>query len=313
MLRARKAGWIVALALGWMSLAGNSARAQVFDEGVVPSDEPTVRYTSVSFIDSAFPVTTYRVRFDAMYGADRPTRAEYIWAKPGLPAPGGPGVPLSETVLDYQEVSNYFEVAFANRFSVFGNIPVRFTNPQVNGNAEGLGDVDAGFKFCYLCSPQWIASFQFRTYIPTGASNIGLGTEHVSLEPAFLFNFMPSNLVTLESEIRYWIPVGGTDYAGDVIRYGLGASLGTRDTSGWWVTPVVETVGWTALGGLKQGFDFPNPVTVTPARGDTIVNIYAGVRAGLADRLDFYGGYGRALTGEVWYTDTWRFEFRFLF
>src|SRR5688572_3480078 len=99
MLRA-KAGWIVALALGWMSFAGSSAKAQVFDEGL-PSDEPMVRYTNVSFIDSAFPVTNYRLRFDAMYNANRPTRAEFIWAKPGLPAPGGPGVPLPETTLDY--------------------------------------------------------------------------------------------------------------------------------------------------------------------------------------------------------------------
>ena len=45
------------------------------------------------------------------------------------------------------------------------------------------------------------------------------------------------------------------------------------------------------------------------ARGDTIVNGKFGVRVG-SGKSDFYVGYGRALTGEVWYKDIIRFEFR---
>ena len=60
---------------------------------------------------------------------------------------------------------------------------------------------------------------------------------------------------------------------------------------------------------------------VERARGDTIVNAKLGVRAGFGDRCDtgwlsrsdLYVGYGRALTGEVWYKDIVRAEFRVRF
>ena len=57
---------------------------------------------------------------------------------------------------------------------------------------------------------------------------------------------------------------------------------------------------------------------VQDANGDTIVNAKVGVRTmlgkpvgnGLMNRADVYAGYGRALTGEVWYKDLMRFELR---
>ena len=48
------------------------------------------------------------------------------------------------------------------------------------------------------------------------------------------------------------------------------------------------------------------------ASGDTIINAKLGVRAG-GQRQDFYVGYGRALTGEQWYQDIVRFEYRLKF
>ena len=54
----------------------------------------------------------------------------------------------------------------------------------------------------------------------------------------------------------------------------------------------------------------PEPRFVADACGDTIVNAKFGVRMGLGNLFDIYTGYGRALTGEVWYKDVWRTELR---
>jgi hypothetical protein len=43
--------------------------------------------------------------------------------------------------------------------------------------------------------------------------------------------------------------------------------------------------------------------------GDTIVNAKLGLRIG-SGNADFYASYGRALTGDVWYKDIVRLEFR---
>lgn len=76
------------------------------------------------------------------------------------------------------------------------------------------------------------------------------------------------------------------------------------------MTPVTEVVGWTVLGGKESVTPFP---TVENAAGDTIVNLKAGVRVGVGPRSDFYVGYGRALTGDVWYKSIVRVEFRLAF
>ena len=148
---------------------------------------------------------------------------------------------------------------------------------------------------------------------PTGDANEGLGTRHVSLEPALLLWSRLDERLILEGELRYWIPVGGTDFAGDVLRYGVGLSYGRRPDEGWWASPVVEVVGWTALSGKEVVAASPPARSVQDASGDTIVNLKVGLRFGLGDRADVYAGYGRALTGEAWYRDTWRVEFRYRF
>ena len=107
------------------------------------------------YIDSAIPKTTFRLRYDAGVGMDRPDRAAFFyaaWAElafhnhgivngraPGVffdPKGQGPAI-LPKTV-NYQEVSSYFEVAVNNRFSVFLDVPFRSTH--LNGNAEDPAD-----------------------------------------------------------------------------------------------------------------------------------------------------------------------------
>jgi hypothetical protein len=269
---------------------------------------PTGKESSVGYIDSALPFSHFRLRFDSAYRNRRPTRAEFFYARAR-----DPGLPFVETNVDVQDVSGYLEVATSPRFSWFVETPFRFLNPDVNANSAGLGDLTAGFKFAFVDTCDWTWTFLFKTYVPTGDADRGLGTHHVSLEPGLLFNHRLAEQLTLEGEFRTWVPVDGTDFAGTVVRYGLGLGYGQRNPDGFWLIPVVEFVGWTALDGKQTVARSPTVFEVQDAAGETIVNGKFGARFGFGDRLDFYAGYGRALTGPTWYKDIFRVEFRLLF
>src|SRR5262245_43657376 len=144
--------------------------------------QPTGPDTGVSFLDSALPQTWLRLRFDSAARDRRPDRAEFFYAKSGLP--GSPGLPLPERNVDYQEFSAYLEWAPNERFSTFVEVPVRALNPDFNDNHTGLGDVSSGVKWAFLRSEVFVTTFQFRTYVPTGAARRGLGTDHVRVEPS---------------------------------------------------------------------------------------------------------------------------------
>src|SRR5262249_26828125 len=226
------------------------------------------------------------------YRNRRPTRDEFFWA-PG-PRFGGPGPAQAETRVDYQDLSTYLEVTLVPWLSGFVEAPYRFLNPEVNGNTSGFADMNAGFKVGLVQAADGLVTFQFRTYVPTGDADRGLGTRHVSLEPALLVNYRLTESWLLEGELRYWVPVGGSTFAGDLIRYGLGVSYGQRCPDRFWLSPVAEVVGWTALGGHALAVRSPQSFAVEDSAGDTIVNFKFGMRFGLGDQGDVYAGYGRA-------------------
>jgi hypothetical protein len=290
--------------LACASFCPAAARAQGSGEGF------SVRNSGVGYIDPAIPGTMFRIRADASYDSNRPSRDEFFYPQTG---PAGPGVPGPETRIDYQELSGYLEVAPYENLSAFLTVPFRFLNPEINANAAGLSDMNAGFKWAFLSSDDGVATFQLRTYAPTGNAGLGLGTRHVSLEPALL-TFVPlTEALAFEGELRYWVPIGGTDFAGSIIRYGAGLRYEMYATPNLRVMPVVEFVGWTSLGGKESVATSATSAVVQDATGDTIVNVKAGVRFGLGEHMDVYAGYGRALTGDVWYKDTVRLEARLLY
>lgn len=271
---------------------------------------PSVSNNAVGYIDPAVPGDVFRLRFDTAYNNRRPTRAEVFYARG---APFGPGLPLPEPSVDYQDLFAYLEVAPAPRFSLFVDIPERFLNPEVNANSGGLGDVNAGFKYAFVHGDDLVATLQLRTFAPTGDADRGLGTRHVSLEPALLVYKPLGERLAFDGELRYWVPVGGTDFAGDVIRYGLGLQYDLFRTRHVLFTPVVEFVGWTVLDG-KESIVHPSGLSeVKDASGDTIVNAKVGLRTRLGCWGDVYTGYGRPLTGDRWYENVFRVEFRLLY
>jgi hypothetical protein len=285
------------------ALVGGLARAQ-------GTSGPRVSDSSVGYIDPAIPGDIFRFRFDASYHDTRPTRAEFLYPKG---APSGPGLPEPEPRVDFQELSAYLEMAASERLSGFINVPVRFLNPEVNPNHAGFSDLDAGFKYAFFQCDSQVATFQFRTYAPTGDSRRGLGTHHVSLEPALLYYNRLSERLGLESELRTWVPIGGTDFAGEIIRYGVGLHYDLYRVSHMTFTPVAEFVGWTVLDGKESVVPPSGAAFVEDASGQTIVNAKLGLRVRLGSQADFYAGYGRALTGNRWYENTFRLEFRWFY
>lgn len=261
------------------------------------------------YIDFAKPMNVLRLRYDAAYDMNRPDRAEYFYGKCGCFGGNAPGPVLPERSVDAQEASVYLEVAPTERFSVFIDLPFRMINPEVNDNASGIGDVRYGFKYAFVYTDNHIVSLQVRGYAPTGDARRGLGTSHNSIEPTILYTGRFGDNWTVYGQFGEWVPIDGTDFAGNILLYGAGVGYTAYDTGNFKVTPLVEFVGWSVLSGKEFN---PDTLSAVNAAGDNIVNGKIGVRAGGA-RQDVYVGYGRALTGDVWYKDIWRLEYRFKF
>jgi hypothetical protein len=271
---------------------------------------PRVSDSSVGYIDSAIPGDVFRFRFDAADNDRRPTRAEFFYPRGG---PVGPGLPEPERSVDFQELSAYLEMATSDRLSAFVNVPVRLINPELNADHTGLADLDAGFKFAFIQSEDQVATFQFRTYAPTGDSHRGLGTNHVTLEPALLLYNKLADRFGVESELRLWTPIGGTDFAGKIMRYGIGLHYDLVKTSQYTITPVAEFVGWTVLDGKETVVPPSGAAFIHDAGGETILNAKLGVFVKFGERADVYAGYGRPLTGDRWYENTVRLQFRLFY
>jgi hypothetical protein len=287
------------------SMEGAAAR-----ETPSPAQEDSgfdVSDTNVGYIDNALPASQVIVRYDAGFTFAFPNRSEFFYARGG---PGSQGSPFLERRIDYQHLSAYVETAWLPDLSTFVEVPIRWINPDINANEAGLSDINAGCKWAFYSTERGVASFQFRTYAPSGDSRKGLGTNHTSIEPALLL-FAPINeRLSLVGELRYWFPIGGSDFAGDLFRYGAGFRYDLIHTCSLRLAPVVELVGWTVLSGQQSRRLASGGVLQENARGTDILNAKLGVRLDLGDRTGLYAGYGRALTGETWYKDVARVELR---
>jgi hypothetical protein len=265
----------------------------------------------VGYIDNPIVGNPLRIRYDASYRAVQPARAEFQWPVDG-PFGNGPG---PETRVDYQDFSLYAESRMGVDWSIFGELPVRFLNPEIQDNTSGLGDANAGIKYALhqCCCTVWTA--QMRVYIPSGDGDRGLGTDHASLEPGLLYYHCLTDRTTCYAELKDWIALGGSDgFAGHVLRYGLGASyLLSEGDNCQSLSFVVELVGWTVLNGATAITTSPANTIFTDATGDSIVNAKLGARWRITSDLDLYCGYGRVLTEQTWYDDTIRFELRRMF
>jgi hypothetical protein len=306
-----------------------------------PENRPRRIGSMVGYIDDAIIESQVRVRFEVGWGNHAPDRAEFFYAKcgcyrdlAGTPAaqffdpdsPGpGPGVVQD---MNFQQFMVQAEYAANSRFSIFGEIPLRWIQPQAFvpdlgsfDDKGGFGDLRAGAKMALAASPDYTVTFRLQAYLPTGSASKGLGTDHASIEPTLLyFQKFPntSDRFALEGQFGFWFPIGGSDgpdpavddgYAGNVLVYGIGPSYVVYDANGVRVAPVVELVGWSVL----SGFEAPPGTPSTDAGGTNIVNLKFGARFNFQTRNSLYVGYGHSLTDESWYDDILRVEYRYAF
>ncbi len=273
------------------------------------------------YIDNALPMTQFRLRYDSAWGNNRPDRGEFFYAKCGcFRTPDAKGPPLPETNVDTQTLYAYAEYAVSQRFSVFTNVPVRFINPEQNKNSAGFSDLHFGFKYALVYNPTRVLTFQLQTIVPTGQEGLGLGTGNVWLEPGLLYQEQVTSRWQVFGQFKDQIPVDRqSDFTANILTYGIGSSYIVANGCWGYVAPVGEFVGWTLLSGRELD---PGSLQSVSARGDTIVNAKFGVRIGFGEselgqiyptRSDLYLGYGRALTGEVWYKNMFRLEYRLFF
>lgn len=300
---------LLVLFAGGMLSRQAAAQTDVAETSGDDADEPLLSDSGVGYIDSAILANRFRFRYDASYNADQPARAEFFWAVNGVSGPG----PGPETSIDYQDLMPYFECRFAPNISVFGELPIRFLDPEIQDNTAGLGDSNVGLKASLFSTPDTALTMQLRTYIASGDAARGLGNNHASLEPGLLFFHRCNDLLIFEAELKDWIPIDGTEnVAGNVIRYGLGSTLNLLDNGTCRLGGVAEFVGWTVLDGKTVvASDLGGGVINTQlvdAVGDTIINFKGGARLWFNQNHSLYAGYGRALTGDVWYSDTFRIE-----
>ena len=313
------------------------------------------------YIDSAIVRTRFRMRYSSAYDLNSPDKAEFFYAKCGCfgnptnfllpgqvfkpkhafangydPKSRGPQhgvVPgrlsnfssnfKGENHINYQELNSYFEYASTRRFSTFIEVPVRFIDPSMVKNFYGFSDINAGFKYALVAEPNRYYTFQLRGYVPTGAADKGLGTGHPTLEPSLLVFQRLTERLYFSGEIRDWIPIQGSDFSGNIIRYGAGLAYNIVLTNHFRIAPVNEIVGWSILGGKETTPSTPS--NQANVGGQAIVNELVGLRFGvgdysapgggsaLNDRHSFGLSYGRCITGDHWYKDVVLAEYNFWF
>jgi hypothetical protein len=283
----------------------------------------------VGYLEDPIVSSKVRVRYELGFENTAPDRAEFFYGKCGCyrnPALGslfdpdapGPG-PGAATDLDFRQIFVWGEYAASDRVSVFGELPIRWILPQAFlagtgapfDDQSGIGDLRAGAKFALSTNDMHTVTAQVKAFLPTGEADKGLGTDHLSIEPALLYFQQLGERAAIEAEGGLWLPYGGADgigdglhehFAGRIFFFGVGPSVDVVRTDRVRIAPVVELIGWHVLGGYSA--------PTTDAEGTKIYNIKFGARVVLNNQGSFYFGYGKALTDDVWYDDILRFEYR---
>jgi hypothetical protein len=298
-------------------------------ESLASASAGEVARPGFGYLDSAVPFTNVRLRFDAAFDDPFPDRGEYFYAKCGcFNVPNAKGPPNPESNVNYQEYTTYLEYAPTCRGSFFVELPLEsvqfksapgFTN---NPSATGFGDMNFGFKYALLADPCQYFTFQLRTYCPTGDPAAGLGTDHFSVEPGLLYFKSLGDRLTVEAEFKDWIPIAGaSDFESNVLNYGAGVGYAVCQTQNCALTPLLEVVGWTFLGGQMENIGTINSDGGAVSASGTIVNVKIGARltfggSGIPpynERSSLYVGWGHAVTDQVLYRDIVRAEYRIVF
>lgn len=288
--------WLRQILFAAVILSFSNLLAQFAIETVHADDTDDSR---PGYLESARVTNAFRLRFDAGFDANRPDRAEYFYgtwrnildhphAIKGtdqiISGVNNRGTILLAESVDFQEISAYLELAHEDKASVFAELPLRFLTligdaefpgafttrefrdaynaAEASGkrSPQGVSDLQVGFKYGMLDDPDMLLTLQFRTYIPTGNSFDGLGTGHVSFEPALLSQTRLTEKLWMMGQSKLWTPIDGGANAGNIAIYGLGLGYNLIDkpisrpggrTRFLRIVPLAEFAGWTVLDGFE--------------------------------------------------------------
>ena len=280
------------------------------DPAYEPHWEPIT--AAAFFTDAPRPVTQTRVRWDYGNRLSFPDRGEFFWAradgrgKGPAPYPGLGGTPN----LDYHELYLDQEIAFGP-VSLTVAVPYRsISSSPFAASGSGFGDLQVTAKGLLIDSELFLLAAQFRTSIPTGNFNKGLGTGHVSLEPSVIAGLRVTTTTYAVAQVSEWIPVGGDrDYAGAMLRYSASVNQVL-----WRTVRDVQLIGsWEVTGFAFQDGLYTDPVTGLPRslNGQAAVATGPGLRLYVGDKLDLGTGWTHGISGKAWMSDQVRMELRY--
>ncbi len=286
---------------------------------------------SAFFVESARPVGQMDLIWDSGFNLKDPDRAEYFYARENvstLNASGsGRGPAIAAKTVNHDELSLYMEAA-TPKFGMFVITPYREVDfhgaataaalGETFGDKSGFGDIEIGTKSVLLDCDCMLISFGFNTFVPSGDPGKGLGTGHVSLDPALLFAFRLTSTDYLQAQLDYWIPLGGDHtYQGNIFHAGLSWNhLLWQPCSGISVVGTVEAQEWTVLGGNytePDTFDIASTKALAAPANTSMVSAGPGARVFFCNKIDFGIGTQFALTGNHWDEELVRAEFRWRF
>jgi hypothetical protein len=265
------------------------------------------------FQDAARPVTQMRLRYEHIWDYAFPDKAEYLF--PRADGNGKGPRPLAGTRVGGNvtigRFSLYNEVAL-DRFSTSINLPYEQLSPDNYPGASGLGDLTIGTKSLLLDCELLQFSFAFNTIVATGNFLKGLGTGHVSLEPALLLSLKLAPETYLQTELAYRFPLGGDGtYQGPVLHYHV-----SLNQLLWSCGHDIKLIGTAELNGfeLLGGAYTSNAGTTLGAKGiSDIVSIGPGIRLVICDRIDLGLAGGFNLTSNSMGDEYLQVEFRWRF
>jgi hypothetical protein len=269
----------------------------------------------VALADAAFfqegprPVTQMNLRYEHVWDYPFPDKAEYLWARSGG---GGKGPRTATGATSYRDLVLYNEVGI-DRFSASVAIPYLQMSPANGPGASGFGDITIGTKSMLLDCELIQLTFAFNTIVPSGNFTRGLGTGHVSLEPAGLMALKLHPRTYLQSELAYRIPIGGDQaFQGPVLHYhcSLNHLL-------WSCGKDIQLIGVAELNGYELlGGAYTDPATGAALSAKTIgsiINIGPGVRLVICDKIDFGVGSAFNITNDSMGDEMLRVQFRWRF
>jgi len=224
-------------------------------------------------LDTAIGTPHIGMRFHADYGLSAPDRAGYYWAPHPL-GPQTPPPPRVESNVDALDVVLRMELG-NEKMMLLTQYSMRSINPELNRNTTGVGDMVIGAKALMVDGKRLKVASVFRTYLPTGVQERGLGIGLTALEPGALARYCVSPRTYLFGEMKYWTPLGGVSgISGDVLTTGMAISTIARESDVYAIIPTLEVRTLSFLfGGTSVGTD-----EVRRVDGETAVEIYPGAR-----------------------------------